>query len=119
MRLITRVGLALMLMSVLAVPTSPSAQRLPIKIGVLLPFTGVIAVNGQETSKGIEFLLGKIGGSAGGREIQILREDDEAKPDVGLTKVRKLVESEVEEVKRDVAPEVVLDAIEGTEERRE
>ena len=67
------------------------AQRPPIKIGLFLPYTGVIAVNGLETSKGVEFLLAKIGHKAGGREIQLLKEDDEAKPDVGLTKVRKLV----------------------------
>jgi branched-chain amino acid transport system substrate-binding protein len=64
----------------------------PIKIGLFVPYTGVIAINGQETSRGVEFYLTKIGGKTGGREIQLLKEDDEAKPDVGLTKVRKLVE---------------------------
>ncbi len=68
------------------------AAKPPIKIGLLLPYTGVIAVNGQETSKGVEFYLSKIGSKAGGREIQLIKEDDEAKPDVGLTKTRKLVE---------------------------
>jgi branched-chain amino acid transport system substrate-binding protein len=68
------------------------APRPPIKVGLFLPYTGVIAVNGQETSKGVELFLAKIGHKAGGREIQLLKEDDEAKPDVGLTKVRKLVE---------------------------
>ena len=68
------------------------APRPPIKIGLLLPYTGVIAINGLETSKGVELLLAKIGHKAGGREIQLLKEDDEAKPDVGLTKVRRLVE---------------------------
>ena len=94
MRLIPRIMLAVSVLAVAIVApvASPSAQRPPIKIGVLLPFTGVIAVNGQETAKGIEFFLAKIGGSAGGREIQILKEDDEAKPEVGLTKVKKLVE---------------------------
>jgi branched-chain amino acid transport system substrate-binding protein len=66
--------------------------RPPIKIGLLLPYTGVLAVNGQETSKGVEFYLSKVGSKAGGRELQLLKEDDEAKPDVGQTKTRKLVE---------------------------
>ena len=41
------------------------ATKPPIKIGLLLPYTGVIAVNGQETSKGVEFYLSKIGSKAG------------------------------------------------------
>src|SRR5712692_11776622 len=85
---------AVLLVPLLVGPTTAPAQapRPPIKIGLCLPYTGVIAVNGQETSKGVEFFLANIGHKAGGREIQLLKEDDEAKPDVGLTKVRKLVE---------------------------
>jgi branched-chain amino acid transport system substrate-binding protein len=88
------VGIALLLASALALVTASSGQapRPPIKIGVLLPYTGVIAINGQETSKGVELYFAKTANKAGGREIQLIREDDEAKPDVGLTKTRKLVE---------------------------
>jgi len=87
-------GIALLLSSVLALATISSGQapRPPIKVGLLLPYTGVIAINGQETSKGVEFYFTKIGNKAGGREIVLIKEDDEAKPDVGLTKARKLVE---------------------------
>src|SRR5262249_46009717 len=80
------------LLLLLPATTPGQGVRSPIKIGLLLPYTGVIAVNGQETSKGVELWLAKIGNKAGGREIQLLKEEDEAKPDVGLTKVRKLVE---------------------------
>jgi branched-chain amino acid transport system substrate-binding protein len=87
-------GIALLLSSVLALATTSSGQapRPPIKVGLLLPYTGVIAINGQETSKGVEFYFTKIGNKAGGRETILIKEDDEAKPDVGLTKARKLVE---------------------------
>ncbi len=86
--------LAVLLTPLLLRPMTALGQgpRPPIKVGLCLPYTGVIAVNGQETSKGVEFFLAKIGHKAGGREIQLLKEDDEAKPDVGLTKVRRLVE---------------------------
>jgi len=82
------------LVTFLILPATAAGQgsRPPIKVGLLLPYTGVIAVNGQEASKGVEFFLAKIGNKAGGREIQLLKEDDEAKPDVGQTKARKLVE---------------------------
>ena len=87
-------SVAVLFVPLLFGPTSALGQtsRSPIKIGLCLPYTGVIAVNGQETSKGVEFFLANIGHKAGGREIQLLKEDDEAKPDVGLTKVRRLVE---------------------------
>ena len=87
-------AIALILASALLPVTVSSGQapRAPIKIGLLLPYTGVIAINGQETSKGVELYVAKIGNKAGGREIQLIKEDDEAKPDVGLTKTRKLVE---------------------------
>src|SRR5438034_6909240 len=92
MRWLPRLALALTALLVLSAAAMGQGTRPPIKIGLLLPYTGVIAVNGQETTRGIEFFLSKIGNKAGGREIQLLKEDDEAKPDVGQTKIRKLVE---------------------------
>src|SRR3989442_5255791 len=91
MRWISRVVLVLLPLLILPAMALGQAAR-PIKIGLLLPYTVMTAVNGQETTKGVEFFLSKIGNKAGGREIQLLKEDDEAKPDVGQTKTRKLVE---------------------------
>jgi branched-chain amino acid transport system substrate-binding protein len=68
------------------------AQAPPVKIGLLLPYTGVLSVQGTDTTNGFELYLKKLGSKAGGREIRVLKEDDEAKPDVGLTKIKKLVE---------------------------
>ena len=65
-----------------------------IKIGLLLPTTGVDSAQGTDTTKGLELYLKKIGCSAGGREIKILKEDDEAKPDLALTKLKKLIEGD-------------------------
>ncbi len=74
-------------------PLAAWAQaRPPIKIGLLLPYTGPLTVQGTDTTRGVELYLTKIGAKAGGREIQLLKEDTEAKPDVGLTKVKKLIE---------------------------
>src|SRR3989441_3221632 len=92
MRLIAAIPLTVSCLLCFFATSSGQAPRSPIKVGLLLPYTGVIAINGQETSKGVEFYFSKIGNKAGGREIQLLKEDDEAKPDVGLTKTRKLVE---------------------------
>ncbi len=64
----------------------------PIKIGLLLPSTGVDSTQGTDTVKGFELFLKQIGGRAGGREIRLVKEDDQAKPDVALVKIKKLVE---------------------------
>jgi branched-chain amino acid transport system substrate-binding protein len=71
---------------------SAGAQAPPVKVGLLLPYTGVLSVQGTDTTNGFELYLKKVGSKAGGREIRVLKEDDEAKPDVGLTKIKKLVE---------------------------
>lgn len=92
MRFLARAPLLVGVLLFLVAVASAQAPRPPIKVGLLLPYTGVIAINGQETSKGVEFYFARTGNKAGGREIQLIKEDDEAKPDVGLTKTRKLVE---------------------------
>lgn len=77
---------------VLAGPHLASGATGPVKIGVLLPNTGPLAVVGQDTIRGLELYLNKVGMKAGGREVVLIKEDSEGKPDVGRTKVRKLVE---------------------------
>ena len=78
---------------VIAFPLTALAQaRPPIKIGLLLPYSGPLTIQGTDTTRGVELYLSKVGSKAGGREIQLIKEDTEAKPDVGLTKVKKLVE---------------------------
>jgi branched-chain amino acid transport system substrate-binding protein len=86
------VRLALVAWALLLFSLTASGQSPPIKIGLLFPYTGPIATIGQDATKGFELHLANIGGRAGGREIQLIKEDDEFKPDVGLTKTRKLVE---------------------------
>ena len=83
-----------MFVAVVVVAGVPAAmaQAPPVKLGLLLPYTGVLSVQGTDTTNGIELYLAKIGAKAGGRALQVLKEDDEAKPDVALTKIKKLVE---------------------------
>ena len=64
----------------------------PIKIGFMVPLSGGSAQNGRDILNGFLLYLDEIGYRAGGRQIQLIVEDDEAIPAVGLTKARKLVE---------------------------
>ena len=64
----------------------------PIKIGFMVPLSGGNAQNGRDILNGFLMYLDEIGYQAGGRKIELIVEDDEAIPAVGLTKARKLVE---------------------------
>jgi branched-chain amino acid transport system substrate-binding protein len=70
------------------------SEKPPVKVGVLLPYTGVNALAAKLTNDGVEFYFDEIGRKAGGRAIQLLKEDTELNPTVGLTKVRRLIEEQ-------------------------
>ncbi len=78
------------------VPASgmPAAERPPIKVGLLLPYTGTMPLQAKGVSDGVELFFDEIGKKAGGRAIQVIKEDDENNPTVGLTKLRRLVEQQ-------------------------
>jgi len=79
----------------LLVRLAPSAEAAdPLKIGVLMPTSGVFAVLGQRQLNGMRFAIDEAGGEVAGRKIEMLHEDTEGKPDVGLAKTRKLVLSD-------------------------
>jgi branched-chain amino acid transport system substrate-binding protein len=90
-----RTRVTLVLLAVLGAATFVTAQtdsREPIKIGFMVPLSGGNAQNGRDILNGFLMYLDEIGYRAGGRRIELIVEDDEAIPAVGLTKARKLVE---------------------------
>ena len=92
MLMIARSAFALMTVLFLPLTAFGQATKPPVKVGLLMPYTGLSAAVAQDATKGAELYLAKIGGKSGGRDLQLLKEDTEFKPDVGLTKTRKLVE---------------------------
>jgi branched-chain amino acid transport system substrate-binding protein len=64
----------------------------PIKVGFLAPLSGPYVQNGRDILNGFLLALDEMGYRAGGRPIELIVEDDEAIPAVGLTKARKLIE---------------------------
>ena len=66
----------------------------PVKIGLLLPSTGVDSAQGTDATKGFELYLQQIGYRAGSRKLRLFKVDDQAKPAVALTRLKKLVEDD-------------------------
>jgi branched-chain amino acid transport system substrate-binding protein len=73
-------------------PSTASVDPGPIKVGFLVPLSGPYVQNGRDILNGFLLALDEMGHRAGGRPIELIVEDDEAIPAVGLTKARKLVE---------------------------
>ena len=71
-----------------------AAEKPPIKVGLLLPYTGTMPFQAKGVNDAVELYFGELGMKAGGRAIQIIKEDTEMNPTVGLTKVRRLVEQQ-------------------------
>jgi branched-chain amino acid transport system substrate-binding protein len=63
----------------------------PIKIGLVLPYSGVYANFGEGITNGFEYALKKRGGQLGGRPVEILKGDDQLDPKVGGEVTQKLV----------------------------
>lgn len=82
-------GLALTLL-----PHAASAQAKTIKIGLLYPVTGVFAAPGKYMREGLDLYLNEHHGMLGGEKVEIVVADDQGNPSVGLTQLRKLVESD-------------------------
>lgn len=77
-----------------AKPTEPAkpAATTPIKMGYLTPLVGVFAGLGADLRDGWLLYFEEKGNTVAGRKVETITEDTEGKPDVGLTKAKKLVE---------------------------
>jgi branched-chain amino acid transport system substrate-binding protein len=69
----------------------------PVKVGVLLPQSGVYAGLGEDITNGMELYFEQ-NQDLGGRSVELVFEDTEADPQVGVQAARRLLESENVEV---------------------
>jgi branched-chain amino acid transport system substrate-binding protein len=68
-----------------------AAQGGPLKVGLVLPYTGVYAVLGESITQGMELVFARENWTVAGRKIEMIKEDDEMKPPVGIRKTEKLI----------------------------
>ena len=71
--------------------TAPVLAQDPIKIGVLLPYSGVFGVLGKDQDVALEVALDTFGREVAGRPIELVRGDTESKPNAGLAQAKKLI----------------------------
>jgi branched-chain amino acid transport system substrate-binding protein len=87
----TRVRVLLAASLTFGLSTVAEAQD-KLKIGLITTLSGPPAVLGQQQRNGLQLALKAGGGKLGGREVELIVQDDELKPDVAVTKVKTFVE---------------------------
>jgi branched-chain amino acid transport system substrate-binding protein len=75
-----------------AAPAVP--QQKTIKIGFISTFTGPPAAIGNDMRNAFELGLDHHGRKLGGLPVEVIYEDDQTKPEVGVQKTQKLIESD-------------------------
>lgn len=78
--------------AVLAASAAFAQAQPPIKIGFMVTLTGPLGIVGQEQYDGFMQAVEERGGKLGGVPVEILKEDDQFKPEVGAQIVTKLIE---------------------------
>ena len=91
----TGIRVALLGVAVLALLVGPGAvpaQPPPIKIGFVTDLTGIAAQAAKDMVNGLTMYLDEIGYQMAGRKVELIVEDSQGRPDVALSKLRKVVE---------------------------
>ena len=74
--------------------SSISFSKDTIKIGTLLPYSGVYTVLGEEITNAMSLAFEEVNNTINGKNIEIIRGDTEVKPNIALQKSRKLISSD-------------------------
>jgi branched-chain amino acid transport system substrate-binding protein len=72
--------------------TTVAAAQDKLKLGLITTLSGPPAVLGQQQRNGLQLAIKAGGGKLGGREVELIVQDDELKPDVAVGKVKTFVE---------------------------
>lgn len=69
----------------------PAFAESKVKIGLILSLSTPVAANGVQAKNGFDLALKELGGKIGGVPAEVFVADDEAKPEVAVTKVKGLL----------------------------
>jgi branched-chain amino acid transport system substrate-binding protein len=77
-----------------ALGVAPATAQQPVKIGFISTFSGPTAVIGNDMRNSFEIALDHLGRKMAGKPVEVVYEDDQQKPEVGVQKSQKLIESD-------------------------
>jgi branched-chain amino acid transport system substrate-binding protein len=80
--------------ALVALGSVPAWAQQPVKIGFVSTFSGPTAVIGNDMRNSFELALDHLGRKMGGKPVEVIYEDDQQKPEVGVQKSQKLIESD-------------------------
>src|SRR6516162_10238595 len=80
--------------ALIAIATAPAMAQQTIKIGFISTFSGPVAAIGADMRNAFELGLDHHGRKLGGLPVEVIYEDDQTKPEVGVQKTQKLIESD-------------------------
>jgi len=75
-----------------ALTAGQAAAQDKLKIGLLTTLSGPPAALGVQQRNGFQLAIKQLGGKLGGREVDLVIQDDELKPDVAVNKAKGLIE---------------------------
>src|SRR5712691_6115843 len=85
---------ALATLGVILGAVAATSQQKTIKIGFISTFSGPAAAIGNDMRNSFELGLDHLGRKLGGVPVEVIYEDDQIKPEVGVQKTQKLIESD-------------------------
>jgi branched-chain amino acid transport system substrate-binding protein len=80
--------------ALVALGAMPAGAQQSVKIGFVSTFSGPTAVIGNDMRNSFELALDHLGRKMAGKPVEVIYEDDQQKPEVGVQKTQKLVESD-------------------------
>jgi branched-chain amino acid transport system substrate-binding protein len=80
--------------AIVALGTASAAAQDSVKIGFVSTFSGPTAVIGNDMRNSFELALDHLGRKMAGKPVEVIYEDDQQKPEVGVQKTQKLIESD-------------------------
>ena len=72
----------------------PAHAQQTLKIGTVVVLEGALAALGQDANRGIDLALEEFKNGIAGKKIEVIRESTNAKGDVAVTKMRKLLDQD-------------------------
>jgi len=75
----------------LLIPTAYGQNQPPLKVGMMLPYSGTFAALGNAIDNGFQLYVKEQGGKIAGREITYFKVDDESDPSKATDNINKLI----------------------------